>query len=285
MRLDRSWKRNHGEPVATFRAARRAAGEVARRLKAHGLLRKGSEAHPIVMPGSGCCMSDKPLDVGEMRRLLAKAGRPGLRARRGAGDERGAAGRMKVVEARLGVRCKPAPGAGREYRAAPEGSVIRDPTRWFHDKHIFRRRLRGPGGSVLVDTSSSMRFSAEDVDRILRDAPSATRVAIYSGSGSNGQLRVVARDGRRASADQLKPYGHANVVDLPALKWLASQPAPRVWISDGRVTGVHDTPSDAIRRQCRAVCRRHDIRRVRNAEEAARVLEGRAGSDRLPTLP
>lgn len=275
-RLERSRRRNKGQPVATFRAARRAAGEVARRLRAHGLLRRRGAARPVVMPGSGCCLSDRPLDVATMRRLFAEAGSPGLRALRGEGDARAAAGRMRVVEARLNVACRQARGAAPGYRAATEGSIIRYPTRWFYDKRIFRQRMRVRGGSVLVDTSSSMRLRASDVDRILRDAPAATLVAIYSGSGEEGELRVVARDGRRASADALKPFGHSNVVDLPAIRWLAKQPAPRVWISDGKVTGVNDRPSDSISRACRELCRRFDIRRVTTAEEAARVLEGRA---------
>ena len=149
--------------------------------------------------------------------------------------------------------------------------------RWIHrypiDGRIFRRPCRRTGGSVLVDTSGSMSLDAGGVDRILRDAPSATLVAMYSGRGSEGELRIVARDGRRASTEDLEPFGKSNVVDMPALESLARQRTPRIWISDGHVTGIGDRSSRTITRRCRTLCRRARIRRVRTVEEAAQRLE------------
>ena len=38
------------------------------------------------------------------------------------------------------------------------------------------------------------------------------------------------------------------------------------------MTGTNDTPSGTMKNRCAAVCRRHDINRVENAEAAAKRL-------------
>jgi hypothetical protein len=64
-------------------------------------------------------------------------------------------------------------------------------------------------------------------------------------------------------------------VDVPALEWLAKQREPRVWISDGGVTGCGDRPSPKIERTCRSLCTGGRIVQVRSAEEAAKTLARR----------
>jgi hypothetical protein len=135
--------------------------------------------------------------------------------------------------------------------------------------------VRWRGGTVLIDTSGSMHLRPEDVDRLVDASRGAAVVAIYSGREREGELRIVARGGRRAAAEDLKPYGGGNVVDLPALEWLARQAEPRLWISDGGVTGEMDRGSREIRRRCARVVRQGRIERVDGAEEAARRLAAR----------
>jgi hypothetical protein len=125
---------------------------------------------------------------------------------------------------------------------------------------------------VLIDVSGSMGLTTSDVDRIIAGAPNATLVAIYAGREDRGELRVVVRDGFRAAPTALTVRGSGNIVDLPALQWLAKQPAPRVWISDGGVTGCGDVPTAAIERRCREVRMEAGIVQVRNATEAAEEL-------------
>lgn len=125
---------------------------------------------------------------------------------------------------------------------------------------------------MLVDTSGSMSLDAADLDRILRETQGAAQVAIYSGKGERGELRIVARGGRRAAACHLEPFGGGNIVDLPALDWLARQPAPRIWISDGGVTGVGDSSSAEIRRRCKRVVARGRISQVEDVDGAVRVM-------------
>jgi hypothetical protein len=129
---------------------------------------------------------------------------------------------------------------------------------------------------VLVDVSGSMALDAEALDALLARVTIGTKVAIYSGSDAAGELRIVADAGRRAAPAHLASCGSGNIVDLPALAWLARQPAPRLWVSDGGVTGVGDRPSVDLVQRCRAVCARSRIRRVERLEEAARFLGARA---------
>jgi len=158
-----------------------------------------------------------------------------------------------------------------EFKPAAEGAHPGALHRWAIDKAVFRRPCRRIGGSVLIDTSGSMSFRPGDLDAILDASRGAALVAIYSGRSEEGQLRIVARAGRRASPEHLAPYGGGNIVDEPALRWLASQPGPRFWVSDGGVTGVGDVGSAEIRRRCDEICRAA-IRRFPSAREAAQGL-------------
>jgi hypothetical protein len=85
-------------------------------------------------------------------------------------------------------------------------------------------------------------------------------------------LRIVADGGRRAAAEHLTRFASDNVVDLPALEWLAKQPLPRFWISDGIVTGAGDRGSEVLKRRCVAVCQRARIRRVEKIDQAVALL-------------
>lgn len=105
------------------------------------------------------------------------------------------------------------------------------------DGTVFGTRRRARGGTILCDASGSMEYSDDDLRRIMTIAPAAT-VAFYSGATHGGYLVVAVRDGRAASLrsvrDGLERLG-GNCVDLPALQWLARQPAPRFWVTDEEV--------------------------------------------------
>jgi hypothetical protein len=51
--------------------------------------------------------------------------------------------------------------------------------------------------------------------------------------------------------------------------WLA----PRVWLRDGRVTGLGDRGHDRLREGCREICETHAIVRVRDAAGAREALQ------------
>ncbi len=266
-KLERAREREGG-PVAGDKSVQKIARWLRRELLSLGLPEPRNSGSLV------CCLGAGPGLSGNARR-----GRRGRLDRRAlAGDGLGA-GRMCVSEPALSHTCPSvARGVARGRRLAAEGTLLRDISRFAHDQKVFAaptRRRRG-GGSVLIDTSGSMSLDCDDIDQIIAGSPEATLVAIYSGRAAVGELRIVARNGRRVGVDGLTPFGPANVVDLPALEWLAKQPAPRIWISDGRVTGAHDTPSGKLESRCATVCRRSNIQRVGDAAAAAKLLATRS---------
>lgn len=166
-------------------------------------------------------------------------------------------------------------------RARDEGTAPVAVHRLTTDGRIFRRQLRAPGGTVLIDVSGSMHLAGHDVARILHAAPAA-RVAVYSGEGEGGRIAIVADRGRMSTAAEIAeldmPGG--NIVDGPALQWLAREAAPRLWICDGIVTGEWDITDAGLAAEALRICRGGGIRRVGSPAEAVAALErihGRRG--------
>lgn len=148
------------------------------------------------------------------------------------------------------------------------GAVPRYMHRLVSDQKVFgqRRKQRRFQGTVLIDHSGSMSLHPSQVDEILRRWPAVT-IATYSGyseRGMPGKLRIVAEKGKRVAINYLNcPGAGANAIDGPALDWLTKQKGPRIWISDGRVTGdgehIHSWYSiDAARKVNRAKITRID---------------------------
>jgi hypothetical protein len=71
------------------------------------------------------------------------------------------------------------------------------------------------------------------------------------------------------------PPGVGHIVDVPCLEWLAKQRGPRIWVSDGRVTGCRDQGSETLRRRSKQICRRARIHRAENAQDAVSWLRQR----------
>lgn len=135
-----------------------------------------------------------------------------------------------------------------------------------------KRKKKTPSpGSILVDCSGSMELSVENVALLVEKMPAAT-VAAYAGiqgSEHSGRLVVLARDGRVCGVEDshLAAFGSGNIIDGPALEWLGHQVTPRVWISDGIVTGVHDCAAKNLISEVCEIERRFGIRRVATLED------------------
>ena len=172
-------------------------------------------------------------------------------------------GKLMVVVPHLS-QLKAVPALARRNRYTDEGTTLKAPYRLPIDGRVFSRRRSNQGGTVLIDASGSMCFSLEDIHQLVLAAPSAV-VAMYCGSGKNGTLTVVARKGRvvdHAGLVNARSHGNGNIVDGPALEWLAKQSEPRFWISDGLVTGEHDKTSIDLGAEAQVICNRAGIRRV-----------------------
>lgn len=139
------------------------------------------------------------------------------------------------------------------------------------DGRAWHHRVSGKGGTVLIDNSSSMHINPADVLHILANNPLA-KVALYWGNGgASGTLTVVAENNRYAT--RWSRSEGANIIDLPALKWLARQERPRYWVCDGWVTGVNDNlASIPMVNDCAHCIRGAGIKWVYNLEQLGKAL-------------
>jgi len=160
-------------------------------------------------------------------------------------------------------------------RSAEEGTEFRFIERFIADQRVFKRRAkkRKGGGTVLIDSSGSMHISERDIQRIVEGAPFATTVAVYSGYGREGDLKIVVRNGKKVEAGNFNTRGGSNVIDLPALEWLSCQPEPRVWLSDGGVTGVNDNSNRLINKACDTVKKENNITRCIDVGDVCKALK------------
>jgi hypothetical protein len=166
-------------------------------------------------------------------------------------------------------RMKKGRGSGR--RAQYGGRTVGYPQRMLSDRRIFagRRGARTYPGAVLVDCSSSMALTSAQVEQIM-DAYPAVEIRAYCSDTKVGTFRVIAKDGRRVHHDMVNPDGGGNGIDGPALAWLARAPRPRFWISDGFVTGLHESFTANLLEECAVTVARHRIIRVGTVQEFVR---------------
>jgi len=181
-------------------------------------------------------------------------------------------GRLSVAELPMSMtRAIPALARQKTYR--DEGVNLSAVHRLPIDGRIFSRTRSHRGGTVLIDGSGSMSLSEQDLNRIVTTAPAAT-IAIYSGSGRAGTLTVIGRKGRAATTSGLHSarHGNGNIVDGPALQWLAKQQTPRLWVSDGHVTGCHDRTHPDLAVDAQLICNKAGIRRVTKTDAVCDFL-------------
>lgn len=177
-------------------------------------------------------------------------------------------------------------------RAEIEGCV---PVNWHRlvtDEKLFRGApmRKGPKGrgTILVDMSGSMSWSYEDFKNLLEVVPECS---VYGYSGltddlKTGRLVLLADRGMSAKMDAVETwqYRHntgANVVDGPALAFLACMTSPRIWLSDGLVTGLGESTRCELYAQAAAICESANIKRIRYANEARDVFLGKSNGRRI----
>ncbi len=196
-------------------------------------------------------------------------------------------GEMEIIEPPLPImQRKVAVGTAPIPKCAMEGTMIRRPDRLCIDRAIFTRVSRSGVGSgftgycsILVDVSGSMCLDDDDIENIIVTAGGFAKVAIYCGDETKGELKIVAENARRATPKDMGRIGCGNIVDVPALLWLASQPLPRVWICDGSVTGIGDGFYASINAQTQKIRRDSKIVRVHDIDAALKHIEGLRGTN------
>lgn len=156
-------------------------------------------------------------------------------------------------------------------RHVPCASRIGHIRRLLTDGRAFVKKIRLPskGGTVLIDTSGSMHIRAGELHTILDSLPAAT-IAIYSGGrrSGKGHITIVTKDAKQATmkaiGSAISEQGEGNMIDGPALRWLAKQPEPRNWICDGHVTGLDDSSSVNLAVEADTITRSSGIKRHHN---------------------
>lgn len=157
---------------------------------------------------------------------------------------------------------------GRAYRPADFGYNPKYINRYCIDKKIFKQKQTQLGGTILIDASGSMDFDGQDILEIMQLLPAVT-IAMYNGRGKTGNLRIIAKNGKRVSERYLDEHsGYGNVVDGPALEWLGTQPARRLWVSDMHVFGGHgETNGFNLMADVNNLVRKYNIINLKNIEE------------------
>ncbi len=157
---------------------------------------------------------------------------------------------------------------GRVYRPADFGYNPKYISRYCIDKKIFKQKMTALGGTILIDASGSMSFNGQDILEIMQLLPAVT-IAMYNGSGHKGDLRIIAKNGKRVSEKYLDEHsGYGNIVDGPALEWLGTQPARRIWVSDMHVFGAHgDTAGFNLMADVNNLVKKYNIINLKDIEE------------------
>ena len=97
----------------------------------------------------------------------------------------------------------------------------------------------------------------------------AVNIAMYNGRANYGDLRIIAKNGMRVDDEYLERYsGAGNVVDGPALRWLSTMPARRIWVSDMYVFGIGSNSNGYnLLKECYDLCTQHKIINLKDIEE------------------
>ena len=158
---------------------------------------------------------------------------------------------------------------GRSYRASDYGYNPKYISRYCIDKKIFKQKQRVKGGTILIDASGSMNFDGNDILEIMQLLP-AVNIAMYNGSHNTGDLHIIAKNGMRVNDKYIADYvGRGNVIDGPALQWLASMPERRIWVSDMQVFGSNhgDSAGFNLLKDCYNICTANKIINLKDIEE------------------
>ncbi len=183
-------------------------------------------------------------------------------------DGIGTWGEMEIHEPPMSVNLQGRLKHGRQYRPSDYGYNPKYINRYCIDKQIFKQKQNVKGGTILIDVSGSMSFSGQDILEVMQLLP-AVNIAMYNGRSMTGDLRIIAKNGMRVSDDYLSMHsGGGNVVDGPALRWLSTMPARRIWVSDMYVFGAGKNSSGYnLIKECYEICTRNGIINLKDIDE------------------
>ncbi len=192
-------------------------------------------------------------------------------------------GPMDILAPPLTNSCRKLPGMTRPKLVCGYTGAFRYPSRALlpaADGRAFtlRRPRSAHRGTLLIDCSGSMgkQVTHDRLMAVLARSPSAT-IGLYAGrpASESGSLLIAAHNGMHAAREVIDNWPHSgNVVDGPALQWLSRQKIPRVWVSDGEVTGLNDRTAINLMVEADALIAMAHIRRVPTLDDYLEEKQG-----------
>lgn len=183
-------------------------------------------------------------------------------------------GIMEIIDF-LPMRRKP---LIKEFINTESGFILRHPERFVSDKRVFvEKNRRKKIGTILIDCSGSMNISLPHLKRIVELSHGAT-IGGYSGENGGGSLWILSKRGRVVKELPVFPIG--NVIDYPALLWLAGQERPWIWVSDGGVSGKGDNITTSISAAVHKLVHKHNIEKIRDLEGLEEYIKEKSGIGR-----
>jgi len=119
------------------------------------------------------------------------------------------------------------------------------------DRKVFLTKKKRPQakdvGSIAIDVSGSMHWSIDMFKRVMEMMPRANVIA-YNSAGGKSRFILLAKDGKILTEESITKawgkFGGGNGCDIQALWWLASNPEPRIWVSDGGICSDTDNGAE-----------------------------------------
>lgn len=185
----------------------------------------------------------------------------------------------KAIRGSLG-RKRVATNVGRNPRRM--NRMLADPQR-----RIFDRTVRGTGGVVLIDCSSSMSLSVSEIEQMMEASPGCTIIGYTHKRRTTDQPNIwfLAKNGKRV--EKVPDRRHGNGIDGPALRFAIKQARrgePIVWVCDGRVTsGEDDQVYENLNAECARLVQKHKIHMTADVPDGIKALHRIAKGERLPT--
>jgi len=168
------------------------------------------------------------------------------------------------------------------------GMTFRYPERVLTDGLVFgTKKTPRIIGTILIDSSGSMRFDRKDLVTISKKSGGATIAAYvaepttHSGTKNKGNLFILAKGKKVISKLPSKLIrGIHNIVDLEAVEWLCTQPSPRILVTDAMFTSLSDSGygkseelNIEIIDQVNELCKANSITWLRDVSDLHEVLK------------
>lgn len=154
------------------------------------------------------------------------------------------------------------------------------------EMRVFDRRTKGKGGVLLIDQSGSMRFTQDDLKKIVEAAPGCVIIGYSHNPGNTTDPNVWVIAERGHVAETIPKGGRGNGVDGPAVRFAANKRRtgePFIWVCDGTVTdGDGDDVYDNLDEEVIALVVKHRIHMVMDVEGAVKALKRASQGERLP---